>query len=131
MERGLLSPRAQLRTSADSRATNSEYDARLVDIWAVAVVYYCMTYQELPWRVAKLSDPSFGSYAQLYKTSSSTPPPVSNIVPRECRSVIRRMLDPDPRSRLTTDEVIADPWFAAIEVIPPLGGILPPKPNAP
>ncbi|GAA5864907.1 hypothetical protein JCM3774_004268 [Rhodotorula dairenensis] len=116
---------------APEQFEQKEYDARLVDIWAVAVVYYCMTYQELPWRVAKLSDPSFGSYAQLYKTSSSTPPPISNIVPRECRSVIRRMLDPDPRSRLTTDEVIADPWFATIEVLPPLGGILPPKPNAP
>ncbi|GAA5977832.1 hypothetical protein JCM10908_005113 [Rhodotorula pacifica] len=116
---------------APEQFEQKEYDARLVDIWAVAVVYYCMTYQELPWRVAKLNDPSFGAYAQLYKTSSSTPPPVSNIVPRECRSVIRRMLDPDPRSRLTTDEVIADPWFANIEVIPPLGGILPPKPNAP
>lgn len=90
-----------------------------------------MTYQELPWRVAKSSDPSFGPYLHAYRTSSSTPPPVSNIVPREARSLIRRMLDPDPRTRLTTDAIIADAWFAAIEVIPPLEGILPPKPNAP
>ncbi|POY69992.1 hypothetical protein BMF94_7036 [Rhodotorula taiwanensis] len=116
---------------APEQFEQKEYDARLVDIWAVAVVYYCMTYQELPWRVAKQNDPSFGSYAQLYKTSSSTPPPVSNIVPRECRSVIRRMLNPDPKYRLTTDEVIADPWFASIEVIPPITGILPPKPTMP
>ncbi|BGP26305.1 serine/threonine protein kinase FSK [Rhodotorula toruloides] len=116
---------------APEQFEQKEYDARLVDIWAVAVVYYCMTYQELPWRVAKSSDPSFGPYLHAYRTSSSTPPPVSNIVPREARSLIRRMLDPDPKTRLTTDAIIADPWFAAIEVIPPLEGILPPKPNAP
>ncbi|BGP01886.1 putative Serine/threonine protein kinase FSK [Rhodotorula toruloides ATCC 204091] len=116
---------------APEQFEQKEYDARLVDIWAVAVVYYCMTYQELPWRVAKSSDPSFGPYLHAYRTSSSTPPPVSNIVPREARSLIRRMLDPDPKTRLTTDAIIADAWFAAIEVIPPLEGILPPKPNAP
>ncbi len=29
------------------------YDARLVDIWACAIVFYCMQFQELPWRMAK------------------------------------------------------------------------------
>lgn len=109
----------------------AEYDARLVDVWAAAIVYYCMTFCELPWRVAKLSDPSFGPYAQLYKSSSSTPPPLSNLVPRECRAIVRRMLDPDPKTRVTTEEVLRDGWFDSIKVMPPIGDILPPKPNVP
>jgi serine/threonine protein kinase len=109
----------------------AEYDARLVDVWAAAVVFYCMHFQELPWRVAKPSDPSFGPYLQLYSTSSSTPPPLSNLVPRECRSIIRRMLDPDPKTRATTETILNDPWFNRIEVIPPLEGILPPVPTLP
>ncbi|SCZ88645.1 BZ3500_MvSof-1268-A1-R1_Chr10-2g03031 [Microbotryum saponariae] len=102
-----------------------EYDARLVDVWACAVVFYCMHFQELPWRVAKPSDPSFGPYMQMYG-GQSTPPPLSNLVPRECRNIIRRMLDPDPKTRATTDQIISDPWFDQIKVIPPLEGILPP-----
>ncbi|GAA5846782.1 hypothetical protein JCM3766R1_006311 [Sporobolomyces carnicolor] len=116
---------------APEQFEHKEYDARLVDVWAAAVVFYCMHFQELPWRVAKPSDPSFGPYVQLYSTSSSTPPPLSNLVPRECRSIIRRMLDPDPRTRATTEVILNDPWFNRIEVIPPLEGILPPVPTLP
>ncbi|GAA6050610.1 hypothetical protein JCM3770_001487 [Rhodotorula araucariae] len=105
---------------APEQYERAEYDARLVDVWAVAIVYYCCTFQELPWRVAKRDDGSFGPYAQLYKTSTSTPPPLSNLVPRECRSVIRRMLNPDPAARLTVDEVLADPWVASLAIVPPL-----------
>ncbi|GAA5906605.1 uncharacterized protein JCM6883_004531 [Sporobolomyces salmoneus] len=116
---------------APEQFEQKEYDARLVDVWAAAVVFYCMHFQELPWRVAKPSDPSFGPYLQLYSTSSSTPPPLSNLVPRECRSIIRRMLDPDPKTRATTEVILNDPWFNRIEVIPPLQGILPPEPTLP
>ncbi|GAA6000143.1 hypothetical protein JCM5350_000689, partial [Sporobolomyces pararoseus] len=113
---------------APEQFEHKEYDARLVDVWAAAVVFYCMHFQELPWRVAKPSDPSFGPYLQMYSTSSSTPPPLSNLVPRECRSIIRRMLDPDPKTRATTEVILNDPWFTKIEVIPPLEGILPTVP---
>ncbi|GAA6004251.1 hypothetical protein JCM10207_002505 [Rhodosporidiobolus poonsookiae] len=90
-----------------------------------------MAFQEVPWRVAKHSDASFGPYAQAHRTSSSTPAPISNLVPRECRSLIRRMLDPDPKSRATIDEILSDSWFAAIEVRPPLEGLFPAKPTLP
>ena len=113
-----LTPLSSAR--ADSLFPATEYDARLVDVWAVAIVFYCCTFGELPWRVAKRDDMSFGPYQQIYRTSSSTPPPLSNIVPRECRSVIRRMLNPDPKGRATIDEVLADAWVQDIPIIPPL-----------
>lgn len=82
-----------------------------------------MHFQELPWRVAKTSDPSFGPYVQMYSTTAS-PAPLSNLVPRECRAVIKKMLDPDPKTRATTEMINNDPWFAGIVVIPPLEGAL-------
>ena len=78
-----------------------------------------MHFQELPWRVAKPSDPSFGPYLQMY-SSSASPPPLSNLVPRECRNIIKRMLDPDPKTRATTEDVCEDAWFKGIVVVPPL-----------
>lgn len=95
-----------------------------MDVWACAVVFYCMHFQELPWRVAKPSDPSFGPYLQMYAGSAS-PPPLSNLVPRECRAIIKRMLDPDPKTRVGTEEVMEDPWVRSIVVIPPLEGVSP------
>lgn len=82
-----------------------------------------MHFQELPWRVAKPSDPSFGPYLQMFAASSSAPAPLSNLVPRECRAILKRMLDPDPKTRATTDQIAADPWFKAIVVIPPIENV--------
>lgn len=82
-----------------------------------------MHFQELPWRVAKPTDPTFGPYVQMYAGSAS-PAPISNLVPRECRTIIKKMLDPDPKTRATTETIAADPWFIGIVVVPPLDGVI-------
>ncbi|KAF7330063.1 Pkinase-domain-containing protein [Mycena kentingensis (nom. inval.)] len=100
------------------------YDARLVDIWACAIVFYCLHFQELPWRVAQLSDGLYAAYA----AATSTPPPasesdaprfpptISNLSPRACRPVLRRILEPDPRRRSKIEEVLESAWVAGIEL---------------
>ncbi|KAI9636647.1 kinase-like domain-containing protein [Dioszegia hungarica] len=108
-----------------------EYDARLVDVWAAAIVFYCMQFQELPWRVAKHSDTTFAAYIAAYSPNPNTiggaaaaasgaphptPPPLNNLVPRECRSVIKHMLDPDPKTRWGIEEVLKDKWLAGVQV---------------
>lgn len=98
-----------------------EYDARQVDVWAAAIVFYCMQFQELPWRVAKPSDPTFAAYLKEYHHKSEsgkehTPPPLNNLVPRECRAVLKHMLDPDPKTRWGIDEALKDKWLASVEV---------------
>lgn len=98
-----------------------EYDARQVDVWAAAVVFYCMQFQELPWRVAKNSDPTYNTYRSQYgfgtqESASATPAPLNNLVPRECRNVIKHMLDPDPKTRWSIDEALQDKWMKSITV---------------
>lgn len=115
--KGVYSP-----LTAGQQLSGAEYDARLVDVWASAIVFYCMQFQELPWRVAKSTDPTFATYLQQYHPkgetgqSHPTPPPLNNLVPRECRGVIKHMLDPDPKTRWTVDEALQDKWLAGIEV---------------
>ncbi|KAG6329622.1 hypothetical protein ID866_9466 [Astraeus odoratus] len=146
------------------------YDARLVDIWACGIVYYCLHFQEMPWRVAQMSDSLYAAYAQacaahpfkdaprsLSSTPSSTrepnpnpnsnsnaqgsssaststassrererererdkdmyyPATITNLSPRACRSLIRRMLEPDPKKRVCIEDVMAHPWVDSIEV---------------
>lgn len=100
---------------APEQFEHKEYDARLVDVWAAAVVFYCMQFQELPWRVAKLSDPTFKEFVHSYHTVAA-PAPLSNLSPRECRPLLKKMLCPDPKGRWTMDDIIKDPWFQSIQI---------------
>jgi protein-serine/threonine kinase len=94
------------------------YDARLVDIWAVGIVYYCLHFEEHPWRAAMMSDMSYAAYADACANpqQSATPPTISNLDPRACRTLIRRMLEPDPKQRALIDECTLHPWVQTIEV---------------
>lgn len=92
-----------------------EYDARLVDVWAAAVVFYCMQFQELPWRVAKMSDPTFKEFVHSYH-GSPAPSPLSNLSPRECRPLLKKMLCPDPKGRWGLDEILKDPWLQSVKL---------------
>ena len=56
------------------------YDARLVDIWACGIVYYCLLFQELPWRVAQQSDALYAAYVQACAAVPTvTPPTINNL----------------------------------------------------
>ena len=103
---------------APEQFEQKEYDARLVDIWAIAIVFYCMQCQELPWRVAKMSDPTFQEFVHSY-LGSAMPRPLPNLSPRECRPLLKKMLCPDPKMRCMTDEVVKDPWFAQVPSVAP------------
>lgn len=103
---------------APEQFEQKEYDARLVDIWAIAIVFYCMQCQELPWRVAKMSDPTFQEFVHSY-LGSAMPRPLPNLSPRECRPLLKKMLCPDPKMRCMTDEVVKDPWFIQVPSVVP------------
>ncbi|MCO5593780.1 hypothetical protein L7F22_047797 [Adiantum nelumboides] len=100
---------------APEQFEHKEYDARLVDVWAAAVVFYCMQFQELPWRVAKMSDPTFKEFVHQYH-GSNAPSPLNNLSPRECRPLLKKMLCPDPKGRYMTEDILKDPWFQSISV---------------
>ena len=96
------------------------YDARLVDIWACGIVYYCLHFQELPWTVAQQTDQLFAAYLSACSSAmpaqSQCPPTINNLSPRACRPLIRKMLEPNPKMRSSIEEVIQHPWVQGIEV---------------
>jgi len=109
---------------APEQFSGKPYDARLVDIWACGVVYYCMQFQELPWRVAQSADPLYASYAQAaasMKADSSAgtcPATLNSLLPRPCRPVVRKLLEPDPKKRWNIKDILAQSWIQGIEVCP-------------
>ncbi|KAG9294200.1 hypothetical protein G9A89_021559 [Geosiphon pyriformis] len=93
--------------------TNKEYDARLVDIWACGIVYYCMIYQGIPFRTATPSDPNYGNYLETRNTGHYEP---IEKLPRGCRDLLYRILEPDVSKRITIEKIKEDTWFQTIEV---------------
>lgn len=83
-------------------------------------MYYCLHFQELPWRVAQTSDPLYAAYTQACASpqaaQAACPPTINNLSPRACRPVIRMMLEPDPKRRATIEDVIKHPWVQSVEV---------------
>ncbi|KAF8610050.1 Pkinase-domain-containing protein [Ceratobasidium sp. AG-I] len=115
---------------APEQFTPGPYDARLVDIWACGIVYYCLHFQELPWRVAQQSDPLFQAYLTACSAKptvavgSNSPAPaqaplpatISNLSPRACRPLLRKMLEPNPKLRAQIEDVMKDSWLMSVDV---------------
>ncbi|KAG0256324.1 serine/threonine-protein kinase HAL4/sat4 [Mortierella polycephala] len=89
-----------------------EYDARCVDIWACGIVYYCMVYKGIPFRAATPQDANYQHFLNMRGVNNYEP---IEKLPTGCRSVMKRILDPNPATRITIEEIIADEWFKNIE----------------
>lgn len=77
----------------------------------------------MPWRVAQMTDALYASYATACAVPIKEkekdpiyPIAVNNLSPRACRSLIRKMLEPDPSSRIAIEEVMNHPWIRDIQV---------------
>jgi len=83
----------------------------------------------MPWRVAQMSDTLYAAYvtacAAQHKDKSKEkdkdkdvvyPPTINNLSPRACRSLIRKMLEPEPKLRFSIEDVMAHSWVKGIEV---------------
>jgi len=69
-------------------------------------------------RVAKDSDPSYALFRDAYNNSSA-PPPLGDLHPKECRAIVKQMLNPNPKLRATTDLILKDPWMIKISQLAP------------
>lgn len=86
------------------------YDPRRVDLWAIGIVYFAMSTQQLPWRVALSRDPHFQRYTEDPKYQNK----MLQCLPSSIRPLIQGLLTPDPVQRLTLEQLNAHPAFQSI-----------------
>lgn len=115
------------------------YDARLADVWLIAIILCCMILKRFPWKIPNYSDPSYRAYAGLNNQEKPVteeemletmtdklslgnesvpkygPERLLRILPKGSRALIGKMLSIDVAQRPFLPDVILDPFFQSIE----------------
>ncbi|KAJ4891333.1 CBL-interacting serine/threonine-protein kinase 11 [Raphanus sativus] len=79
------------------------YDGAKVDVWSCGVVLFVLAAGFLPF-----NDPNvMNMYKKIYKGAYRCPRWMS----QDLKRFISRLLDINPETRITVDEIVKDPWF--------------------
>ncbi|KAI8143094.1 kinase-like domain-containing protein [Fennellomyces sp. T-0311] len=92
---------------------NKEYWGSIADVWSAGIVFYCLWTTGLIWRRAKKSDKAFLIYTRMHPTHTFDP---FAQFPPEPRRILYKMLDPNPNTRVSTADLLEDPYFHSIPV---------------
>ncbi|KAK9728243.1 Nitrogen permease reactivator protein [Basidiobolus ranarum] len=85
------------------------YDATKADIWSAGIVYAVMVLRKFPWNVALPSDKSYVRFLENREKDE-----FFRVLPAESVNIIRKMLDPNPDSRPSIDEIFTDSWIQSL-----------------
>ncbi|KAI3495441.1 hypothetical protein L1887_37781 [Cichorium endivia] len=82
---------------------NKGYDGAKADLWSCGVILFVLMAGYLPFEESNL----MALYKKIFKADFSCPPWFSS----SAKKLIKRILDPNPLTRITTAEVVENEWF--------------------
>ncbi|KAI7868085.1 kinase-like domain-containing protein [Spinellus fusiger] len=89
------------------------YDPCASDVWSCGIIFICMTIRRFPWRLPRLSDPSFKAFATNHQQQQLR---LLKLLPRDSRALMASVLTLDPACRPTVQALLEDPWIRSIDV---------------
>ena len=96
---------------APEEFNQEEYDSESVDIWAIGIIYFTMANTSCPWKSAVLTDARYHKYVD----SKSSYYPIERLAPGP-RQMLYRILDPNPKTRITLKGLLEDDYVKSIHV---------------
>ena len=110
---GTISYMAPEVTMANS--TNVSYDGQAADVWSLGVILYILVCCAYPFGydgpVDMGGEPTSKVCARIRKGKFHIPSGLSE----ECRSLLQRMLDINPATRISAKDALAHPWLANVK----------------
>lgn len=108
------------------------YDPRPVDVWSIAITFYCMSLRRFPWKAPRTNYTSFRLFCEEPDDPRDTakgPFYILKLLPRSSRKVIGQMLKINPKERILMDDVMKDEWVQSINACEPDkdGNVPPPE----
>jgi protein-serine/threonine kinase len=91
-----------------------EYWGAAADVWSAGIVFYCIWLGGLAWHKAKKSDSSYCGFLRAFEQNQTFE--LFRSLRAHERRVLYRMLDPNPKTRITTAQLLNDPWIQSISV---------------
>ncbi|KAM0031225.1 putative protein kinase CAMK-CAMKL-CHK1 family [Helianthus debilis subsp. tardiflorus] len=79
------------------------YDGAKADIWSCGVILYVLLAGFLPFQDENI----FSMYRKIYRGDFKCPPWFSS----DARRLITKLLDPNPKSRISISKIMDSPWF--------------------
>lgn len=79
------------------------YDGAKIDVWSCGIILYVLTTGYLPFNDSNL----MAMYRKIYRGDFRCPKWTSP----DLRRFLSRLLDTNPDTRITVDEILRDPWF--------------------
>lgn len=110
-----FAPEILLRTKKRER-----YDGKIADIFSCGVVFYVLLYGKYPKAMATKAVGDNHGQLSLGDITIELPPCQEIRTPSgkkevqislECLALLKRLLEPDPKKRITLEGVLIDPWF--------------------
>lgn len=98
------------------------YDPRPVDVWSIAITFYCMSLRRFPWKAPRKNYTSFKLFCEEPDNPRDTtkgPFKILKLLPRSSRKLVGQMLKIDPKKRILMNDVMKDEWLQSIEVCEP------------
>ncbi|OMJ89315.1 hypothetical protein SteCoe_8518 [Stentor coeruleus] len=93
--------------SPESVAAKGSFNGKSAEVWALGVTMYSFVYKVLPFDGENLHD--------LMQSIENNPVifPAQPPVTRDIRRILELLLDKNPRSRITLEQLLQDPWLTS------------------
>ncbi|KAJ3123020.1 serine/threonine-protein kinase HAL4/sat4 [Nowakowskiella sp. JEL0407] len=101
--------------SPEEWGESHEYDPTKADVWACGIIFYTMLFNSVPWRVAKNSDQNFANFVHRRSIGVVSNNQPFNRIDSSSRTLILKILDPNPESRPSVANILEDGWIQSVE----------------